>query len=282
MVMKSNVFSQKHVLITGGSSGIGLAVAKQFVQKGAHVHLFARREQALEEARLLLEEYRFSPDQVIHTISMDVSSSEQVTRQINALAEKYGAPDILINSAGITYPGHFQDLGLEIFEEIIRVNYLGCIYMCKAVAKGMISRGSGVIVNISSLVSVVPLYGYSAYAPSKSAIYSFSDVLRSEMSPYGIHVATVLPGDVRTPQLEFETPLKPHVTRTLARLANVIPAEKVAQDILDGISRKKTVIIPGFDASLIYHLRFLLGGSFMFLLDLLIAWLLKSTNSSQG
>jgi 3-dehydrosphinganine reductase len=138
-------FSGKVVLITGGSSGIGLALAQLLAGAGGHVWLLARRLEVLENA---LGSLPRSPDQPCGIVSADVSRIEQVKAAVERVSTQVGVPDLVINSAGITHPGYVQEIPLEIFHNLIEVNYLGTVNVVKATVPAMIARGSGHIVNI--------------------------------------------------------------------------------------------------------------------------------------
>lgn len=269
----------KSVLITGGSSGIGLALARLLAREGARVWLLARNaerlEAALKEVQAAAEAGRQVAGQVgpgdhggeplsvagqcCGMVVADVSSETQVNAALEAVSTAIGVPDLVVNSAGITHPGYVQDLPLEIFRELMAVNYLGTVYVTKAVLPGMLQRGSGYLVNISSMAGLIGVFGYSAYGASKFAVRGFSDVLRVELKDRGIVVSIVYPPDTDTPQLAYETPLKPAETRAIASLNRVLSADAVAGSILDGIKRKKYVILPGFDSQLTYWLVSLSG-----------------------
>jgi 3-dehydrosphinganine reductase len=252
-------FSGKHVFITGGSSGIGLALAVLFAKQGANITILARREDQLQKAAVEIRSHFIHSDQIISTLSGDVGNLDIIWPLLVEYEEKYGTPDILINSAGITYPGKFSVLPPEIFRDLANINYLGTVYVSRAFVNGMIRRGNGCIVNISSMAGFIGTYGYSGYGASKYAVRGFSDVLRAELKPRGIKVSVVYPPDTLTPQLEFEKDLKPSITKELADNAGVMTAENVAKIILRDMQRGRYTILPGFQSWFFYTLSFLLG-----------------------
>ena len=253
------MFTKKNVLISGGSSGIGLALAKQFFSKGASVTIIARRKNILNTAKLEIENLRCNPDQKIRTISVDITNYTQLKKSLDFNRETF---DILINSAGIAYPGKFTDLDLNLFNDVMSVNYMGTVALTKFIVPEMIKNRSGYIINISSLAALIGIYGYSAYAPSKYAVRGFSRCLRSELKSYGINVSVVLPPDTDTPQLKFEHSLLPDITREINKNGGVLSAEKVAADILKGIRKKKFTIIPGIEGKILYLLAPIFGRYF--------------------
>ncbi len=263
-------FKNRHVLITGGSSGIGLATARLLAEHGAHLWLVARTPARLEEARDQVVARRARPDQRVEIIAADVSDPVQAGHAVVHVAEHAGTPDILINSAGVAHPGYFEALDLAVFREAMEINYFGTLHMVKAVVPGMIARHAGCIVNICSLAGVLGVFGYSAYGPSKYAVRGLSDVLRAELRPHGIHVSIVYPPDTDTPQLTYENQFKPPETRALGG-GVVLSPEAVASSILKGIARRRYAITPGLEASVIYRLTGLLGDLQYPIMDWLIA-----------
>lgn len=260
-------FKDRVALITGGSSGIGLALAKALAQEGAHVWLVARRKDVLEQARQTLPA---SPE--LHGIyPADVSDWEQAQQAVEAVVRAAGVPDLLINSAGVTHPGYVQDIPVEIFRQLMEINYLGTVQMVKALLPQMIQRGSGTIVNISSAAGFMGVFGYSAYGATKYAVRGFSDVLRAEVKPLGLRVSIVFPPDTDTPQLAYENQFKPFETRELSGTAGVLSADKVAQSILAGVRRNRYVITPGMETSVLYRLSGLLGNGVYPIMDGMIA-----------
>jgi 3-dehydrosphinganine reductase len=135
----------------------------------------------------------------------------------------------------------------------------------------MIKRGSGHIVNISSIAGFLGVYGYTAYGASKYAVRGFSDVLRAEMKPLGIQVSVVFPPDTDTPQLAYENQFKPPETKELAGNAHAVSPEIVAKAILRGVARRQYVIIPGFEGKLYYWLGGLVGTGLYPIMDLMVA-----------
>ena len=209
-------FLKKTALITGGSSGIGLALARQLAASGANICLLARNATRLESARIEVSGCCIHDDQSVDVLQADVCDPDSVIPRIQDYIKACGSPDILINSAGVAHPGEFADLDLDVFRWMMETNYFGTVYATKAVVDAMITRGSGHIVNISSIAGFLGVYGYTAYGASKFAVRGFSDALRAELKPLGIQVSIVFPPDTETPQLRYENQFKPAVTKALA------------------------------------------------------------------
>ena len=271
MTSQSAIIPYHIALITGGSSGIGLASAKLLAQQGCHVWLAARREELLKSAVSQLEALRISPDQIFGFTQADLSDPEQVLMVTNQVTLAVGMPDLLINSAGIVEPGRFTELSLDDFQRQMDVNFYATLYMVKAALPGMLERGDGCIVNIASMASVVGLFGYTAYSASKFAVRGFSEALRSELKPHGIHVMLVYPPDTDTPQLAYDNLHKPFETKVISGTAKVMSADMVAGEIMVGIKRRRMTVIPGFDTRLLNRLVGLLGDRIFPIIDYLIA-----------
>lgn len=234
----------------------------------------------LTETILQLKSLRIKTDQEIGLISADVTNDKDITKIMTQFCNKVGTPDFLINSAGIVYPGFINDLSLDIFRNIMDVNFFGIVNTVKAILPGMIKRKSGYIINISSFVGFFASYGYSAYAASKFAVRGFSDVLRAEVKPLGINVSVVFPADTDTPQLTFERNLQPALMREINASAGQMSSDKVANAILKGISRKTYAITPGFEATLAYWITNIAGYLQRPILDSTIASAQKKVNQN--
>ena len=260
----SEYWNKKVILVTGGSSGIGLAAAKQLAAAGGHVWLTARRRELLESALKEVEAARRDPSQLCGIAVADVSDSGLATGAVEAVAKSVGTPDVIINSAGITQPGYVQELSLDVFERLMQVNYLGTVYVTAAVLPAMLKRGSGHIINISSMAGYLGVFGYSAYGASKYAVAGYSEVLRAEMKPHGIRVSVAFPPDTDTPQLAYEEPFKPAETKAISGNAKALSADTVAKAILKQAEKGHFMIFPGSDSRLFYLMSSKLPKSLVF------------------
>jgi len=275
-------YKDKSVLITGGTSGIGLELARLLAARGARLFLFARSQDNLVNTVNDLQTIQAGE---YHGIPTDVSDANQVAQSVKQVIEMGGVPDLLINCAGAAHPGYVQDLDLEIFRWMMDVNYFGTVFVTKAILPGMIERQSGYIVNIASLVAVVGIYSYTAYGASKFALRGFSDALRMEMKPHGIQVSIVYPADTDTPQLTYENQYKPAELKQILQILpalDPIPPEQVARAIVGGIDRQKNVIIPDLGTSLFIKLINILGNGIYPVLDWLLARVQGQIQSQDG
>ena len=233
-------FRDRHAIVTGGSSGIGLAIVRRLVEEGARVSVIALDDGYMAALAVGPPEGRHP----VHLVAADVADRNQVQAAIAGCVETHGPGDILITSAGIVRPGYFEDLPIEEFEREMGVNYFGTLYAIKAVVPAMIERQRGSIVCISSSAGVLGVFGYSAYGPTKYAVRGLCDIIRNELRPHHIGVTCVFPSDVDTPQLAGEEPLKPDELRAVSGTVKPIPPEQVAAVVLKGIKRRKAVIYP--------------------------------------
>ena len=257
-------------LITGGSSGIGLALARQLASEGVDVCLLARDETKLRKAQQEVAALAVRKKQRVEILVCDVSDSDDVNQTLDHWTSQAGIPDLVINSAGAVYPGNFEELDIEVFHSLMDVNYFGTLHILAYLIPYMIHRKSGTVVNISSQGGFVGIYGYSAYSPTKYAVRALSDVLRAEMKHHKIQVSVAFPPDTQTPQLDFESTLKPEITKAITGQSKVMSAEQVATSILKGVRKGRYVIIPGFDGKFFYRLVNLLGNLFYPLMDFFI------------
>ncbi len=263
-------YSNKSVLITGGTSGIGLALAKRLILEGCHVAILSRQQTLLENATSEISRIASANAPSLVAIQADVTKRKELNQILDDHTARHGLPDIVINCAGVAHPGTFTALKPEIFDWLMDVNYFGTVNVLKNLVPGMKTRRSGVIVNISSVAGFLGIYGYTAYSASKFAVTGFTDALSSELKPYGIQVSIVFPPDTQTPQLDYEQKFKPFITRQVAGSAKLMTADAVADEIIRKVARKKYVILPGNEGKLIYNLNNLLGRRFHDLIDLMV------------
>lgn len=272
----------QHAVITGGSSGIGKAIAHRLWQQGYSLTLMARREAPLTEAKNELIRLTQDSYQQVETIAVDVSQEAPLKVALNHATHAVGPIDLLVNSAGICTPGHFIDQTVKTMEHTMAVNFFGSLYASHTVIPMMIERQQGQIVFISSGVGLIGLYGYSSYCPSKFAIRGLAESLRAEMKPQGVQISIVYPPDTETPQLIRENAIKPLVTKKLSESAQVLSADQVANSILQGITSKRFMITPGLEMTLLGRFHSLLNPVLNRYFDGIIAKILATTQRQQN
>lgn len=273
-------FEGKTALITGGSSGIGLATARKLFSMGASVTLLARDADRLASAAAEIEAPRVGLGQTIHTLPADVADEKKLAPILQNYVALHGTPFLLFNAAGVARPGYVQELDLDVFRWTMDIDYHGTVNMTKLLLPGFLERGSGHIINFSSLAGVVGMFGYTAYSGAKFAVRGFSDALRSELKPRGIRVSVVYPPDTDTPQLHWENQYKPYETSVIAGSDKPISAEIVADSILTDSARGKYAIVPGLEAKVLYQLVTRLGNWVYPVIDMLVASARKKKNAS--
>ncbi len=230
--------------ITGGSSGIGLELAKGLASRGHSLALFARDPAKLQDA---IREIRAAyPDIVATAHSADVADRAALEIAVKAAIQAHGAPEWAIANAGIAIPGGFVDQPIEAFELQMMVNYMGALYFAKTVAEPMAERGGGRMVFVASGAALFGIYGYSAYAPTKFAMRGLAEVLRVELKPENISVTLAYPPDTDTPQLLKEAESKPQATKEITAGGGVWQAKDVARVILRRARRGRFAATPGF------------------------------------
>jgi 3-dehydrosphinganine reductase len=235
----------KKVFITGGSSGIGKAAARQLAEAGASVWLAARGARRLEEAHKEVRAAAAGQGQIFGCTALDIADPEAVGQAAGPILEELGGLDVLINNAGIAHPATFLETPPEIFESMMRVNYFGTVHVTRAFLPALIERGGGHIVNVTSMLGFMGIYGYTAYAASKHAVMGMSDCLRQELIDHGVTLSVVFPSDTDTPQLHEENKIKPPETKAIAGEVKTMSAGEVARAMLDGAARGRYLIVPG-------------------------------------
>jgi 3-dehydrosphinganine reductase len=247
-----------HVVVTGGSSGIGLAAARLLATHGARVSLIARDEGRLAAAAGEVKGVA-RDGALVATAAADVARRDELHAAIRGLCVDQGPCDVLITSAGSAHPGYFDQLDDAVFREQMEVDYFGTLYAVRAVAPSMIERGRGHIVTISSTAGLIGVFGYSAYAPAKFAVRGLAETLRSELGPHGIVVACAYPPDTRTPGFDRENELKPPETERISAAIKPRDAADVARAIVRGIERDRLVITADFQTRALARAAGLLG-----------------------
>ncbi len=245
-------FSNKLAFITGGSSGIGLETARLLASQGCSLVLFARGEKMLEEACKAITSHTDKTSQSVNCLPMDVSDDIDVRQKIKIAVEKFGTPDILINSAGIGTANYFENITFEQFDKAMKINVYGIRNTVSAILPFMKQKGSGHIVNISSMAGLIGMFGYSLYCTTKYALVGFSECLRSELKRFNINVTLVCPPEVDTPFLAEEAKTLPHESRVVKNLAGLMKPEDTAKAIVRGIRKKKFLVVPSIMAKSLF------------------------------
>jgi 3-dehydrosphinganine reductase len=244
-----------HAIISGGSSGIGLALARRLAAAGWNLTILARDLDRLAAARAALA----TSGTEVMAEAVDVTDRDAVERAVGAAVARLGPPKLLVASAGMVVPGRFDELPLAAYRETMEVNYFGSLHLVRAALPAMRAQGGGRIVMISSGAALLGIYGYTAYAPSKFAVRGLAETLRSELAPDGIAVSVVYPPDTDTPQFREELRVRPEPTSRVVGTARVLSPDEVALAILRGVRRGRFAIAPGLAMTALAMLHSLVG-----------------------
>lgn len=236
----SDFFSNKVVVVTGGTDGIGRALVNLLLAKGAKVATCGRNHDKLYH---LQSEY---PSYPLHTVVADVSNENDCRHFIDSTISVFGGIDILINNAGISMRGLLKDTATEVIRNVMEINFFGTVYCTKFALEEIIKR-KGSIVGVSSIAGYRGLPGRSGYSASKFALQGWLEAIRTELMADGVHVMWVCPGfttsNIRnaalteTGKAQGESPLDE---------GKLMSAEECATHILDGIEKKKRTLVLTF------------------------------------
>jgi uncharacterized protein len=226
-------------LITGASSGIGAAIARELASRGHGAVLVARREERMRELAAELAE---SSEARFEVIAADLANDEGRARVVEGVRDLGLDVGILVNNAGFGGFGAAHDFGVERQTEMIRLNCETLTYLQATFTEGMVERRSGAVLNVASTAAFQPLPGSATYAATKAFVLSLSEATHAELKRHGVTVTALCPGPVRTEfgevagagGVEDQLP-KPFWTST----------EQVAKQAVDGLASGKRVVVPG-------------------------------------
>lgn len=230
-----------HVYITGGSQGLGLALAKLVARKGAHVSIVARTQSKLDDALKELEANRQSPDQIFKAFSFSLNTAEESAAALQAASDAHGGkvPDAVFACAGAAKPMYLLEMQPEDLSRGMANGYWVQAWTAFAAAKQMVreNKKKGKIVLVSSTLGYMSLIGYSSYSPAKHALRGLADSLHSELMLYGIDTHIFFPPTMYTPGFEEENKTKPAITRTIESTDEGLTADQAAAGLLAGVEK---------------------------------------------
>jgi short-subunit dehydrogenase len=257
-------------LVSGGSRGLGLLVSRELARVGCHLAICARDEDELERARADLAHYGGR----VETVACDVSDREQVEQMVAQMTERLGQIDILVNNAGVIQVGPLVNQTIDDFRMAVDVMYWGVVYPTLALLPQMRARGSGRIVNVTSIGGTVSVPHLLPYSSAKFAAVGFSEGLAAEAAKDGISVTTIVPGLMRTgSHLHALTKGQHEAEYGWFALGASLPlvsmdAERAAKQIVDAIRRGESVRFLGLTATLASRFHGLFPGTTVELLSL--------------
>jgi len=249
--LRSN-WKDKLVWVTGASSGLGEAFAREFANQGAKVVLSSRSEEKLNAILQTL------PGENHKIIPVDVSNQDSIQRAIQENAEIVSATDVLINNAGISQRALMTETSLETERRIMETNYFGATALTKAVLPGMINRKNGSIIVMSSPAGAFGFPLRSSYSASKHALHGYFDTLRAELKGSGITITLALPGRVKT-NMSINAMMGDGSNQGTMdeRLNHGLEPDICAKRIMNAASKGKAELYLGREQALIYIKRYL-------------------------
>ncbi|PKU62108.1 3-dehydrosphinganine reductase TSC10A [Dendrobium catenatum] len=239
----------RHVFITGGSSGIGFAIARLAAAEGARVSILARNRQRLDEAR---DSIRLATGVEVGVYSVDVRDAEAVARAI----EVAGPIDVLICNQGVFTPQELEKQEMDEIKFIVDVNLMGTFHLIKAALPNMKrkTRETGLpssIAIMSAQAGQVGVYGYTAYSASKFALRGLSEALQHEVIADNIFVSLIFPSDTDTPGFSEELRRRPEISKIIAASSGGMKADDVAKISLNGIKAGRFSIPCNFEGTML-------------------------------
>lgn len=225
---------RKTVLITGGTSGIGYALAKKFVKEGYRVILVASGRERLARAKKMLD--RTFQDASVEMICQDLSINEAAGRVYQEVARKRLSVDILVNNAGFGMTGEAVANDISREEKMLRLNIQTVTQLCELYLKEMYQKGSGKILNVASVGAFMPGPYTASYYASKAYVASYSRAVRYEAARKGVQVCTLYPGTTRTEFFDRAGAKTPFWAMS---------PDRVAETAYRGLMKNKEMILPG-------------------------------------
>lgn len=243
--MLLNPFDGKNIVITGGSKGIGLEMAKEFARLGANVALIARDKEVLDAAKREVEQC----GSLIRVLaySCDVTDPDTLGDYINMVRYEFGSIDGVVANSGYCHPGKFHEIELADFDRQIEVNLKGVIYTIHHAMPHLLDKGAGFIAITSSPAGNAGIFGFSAYGPTKAALNNLSYALRQEYADRNIRVHLLLPPDTDTEGYALEVPMYPPETKAILGGGSLLGPGPVAKKFVRGIANNRKVIAIGFE-----------------------------------
>jgi 3-dehydrosphinganine reductase len=247
----SAVAKKKCVYITGGSSGIGLGLARFYASAGDDVILLARDREKLAGAVSDCRQVAANSEQIIAGESLDITAYPGLPTAVDELVGRHGLPDLVLLCAGVAGNKRFLDCSAAEFDLMMDINLAGSREVVRALLPAMLQRDSGQLAFVSSMAGLVGMYGYSAYSASKFAVNGLAQSLQQELAGTGVSVHVICPPEVNTPMIAAETAQAVPQTRFLKDLVGTLEPDEAARKIAAGLDRRRLVIIPGFRARLV-------------------------------
>lgn len=227
-------------LVTGASSGLGEEFATQLAGRVGKLILIARREDRLEEIAAQLRQSH--PRTAVVVIAADLSDKKERQAVADKICDWGFVPDLLVNNAGLGDYGEFVTAEWKTLEAMLEVNIVALTHLSHLFAPGMARKGTGHILNVSSLAATIPIPDFAVYAATKAYVSSFSEALRIELKESGVRVMSLCPGPVKT---EFGQVAQREGTKIPAQEFFYVEKEQVVSEALMGLDRDRARVFPG-------------------------------------
>lgn len=260
-----NRFLHQNILITGGSTGIGLAIAREFAKLGGRLFLLARSQDQLNGAAASLKQE--FPQIQIKTYSVDIADRQRVTEVIQEIGDRHGGIHTIINNAGISGQGRFEDQSLDKLHQVMEVNYFGSLHVIKAAWPYLKQAREGHIGFVSSVAGYIGLIGFSTYTPTKFALSGLAECLRMEAKNEGIGVTIVYPPDTKTDLLDRERKNALPETIALSKRASLLETGEVAAAFVRGIRKNRFEVYCNLESVWIRRFRILFPRIYFLVVD---------------
>lgn len=249
MTVNIDVMKNKVVVITGAASGMGRELALQYAKMGCRLALADLSADSLDSVASEAENLGAAG---VFKAMVNIADEAEVNQFSKAVLSHFSGVDIVLNNAGIAAMGDFDDTSPEVFKQVIDVNFWGVVYGSRAFLPAL-KASSGSLVNISSLFGLIGVPGQVSYCASKFAVRGFTESLRQEVEPDGVHVACVHPGGVRTSIARNAIAQAPGQQQQddideIEAKALTMPASRAAEIIRRGVERRRARILIGRDA----------------------------------
>lgn len=229
--------------MVGGSEGIGLAVAQRLAAGGVDVAIFGRSEEKLRAANEWL-------GGAAYIGQLDVTDADATRTALDTAVAELGTPDLVVSTAGFARAEWFHEAPLDNVRSMMETNYLGTVHVCHALAPHLVRAGGGTIVTTSSMAGLTGVFGYAGYSASKFAVVGFSEALRRELRPHGVHVTVLCPPNTRTPGFDEENKTKPAEVLAAEEKVKTLEPGQVADYLLKVLPKRRNLVIPGLDGRL--------------------------------
>jgi 3-dehydrosphinganine reductase len=268
----------KHVVITGGGSGLGFGLAMRYLMRGVSVSIFDLH--ITDSQQRELDNIAREHSSQCQFIKADVTQPEEIKEAVNVAIRRYGAPDLAINSAGVAMNKSFAETTPEAFKRVVDINLNGSFNFASAVLPTMLP-GSRLVL-IASVAGLISNYAYSAYGASKFGVVGLATTLRYEYEGQGIHITCVCPPEVKTPMVVKEYAEGNKVALELKKYAGSMQPDVACDQIIAGVDAGKWMVIPSFSGKAVVTFARICPWAFFALMKQLIKVSVKKVSKSGG